>query len=302
MTTDCLISRVDFDDLPCWRLQVPGAELLVAEQGAQILRYQRHGEPPLIWLSEQARGERGQSVRGGVPVCWPWFGDLARNPAALLAQYRGEAAPFHGLVRNLPWRCSEQRIEADEVCLRLSCPQPEDGLPGWPQAVEVALEIRLGARLSIALHSHNTGTRPVWISQALHSYFAVSDIRQVAVEVLDGCRYIETLEGWCERRQSGALTFSGETDRLYLDLPAQLSLRDPGWRRRLHLASQRSRSAVVWNPWIDKAQRLSQFADDAWQRMLCIETANVWDDCIELAAGAHSCLDLCLWSTPLDED
>jgi glucose-6-phosphate 1-epimerase len=291
-----LIRRETFDDLPCWRVQTADADLLIAEQGAQILSYRRSGEPPLIWLSEQARGLRGQSVRGGVPVCWPWFGDLARNPAALLAQYRGDAAPFHGLVRNLAWECREQEIEGDGVRLLFVCPQPEDGLPGWPHAVEVALEIRLDSRLHIALRSHNHGQRAVWLSQALHSYFAVSDIRTVEVRGLENRRYIETLDDWRECSQEGPLRFEGETDRIYLDLPARLELHDSGWQRRLCLESRSAHTAVLWNPWIAKARRLSQFAEDAWQGMLCIETANVWDDCIELAPGARHALDLCLWS------
>ncbi|SFP96102.1 glucose-6-phosphate 1-epimerase [Geopseudomonas sagittaria] len=299
MTPAPHISRTQFDALPCWRVLTPQAELLIAEQGAQILRYQRLGEPPLIWLSEQAAGQPGQSVRGGVPVCWPWFGDLARNPAALLAQYCGDAAPFHGLVRNLPWECRESVIDGDEVRLLFVCPQPEDGLPGWPHAVDVELEIRLGTRLYLSLRSHNRGQRPVWLSQALHSYFAVSDIHKVSVAGLDGSRYIETLDGWRECRQAGALQFAGETDRIYLDLPPRLELRDTGWQRRICLESRSSRSAVLWNPWSDKAQRLSQFAADAWQRMLCIETANVLDDCVQLAGGESRSLELYLWSEPL---
>ncbi|MEK1942264.1 MAG: D-hexose-6-phosphate mutarotase, partial [Pseudomonas sp.] len=83
---------------------------------------------------------------------------------------------------------------------------------------------------------------------------------------------------------------------IYLDVPAQLSILDPLWQRRIHLASSGSRSAVVWNPWIDKAQRLSQFADDAWPGMLCIETANVMDDIVTLAPGAQHSMAVSLWS------
>lgn len=290
------IRRELFDDLPCWRVLTVDTDLLVAEQGAQILSYQRSGEPPLIWLSDQARGIRGQSVRGGVPVCWPWFGDLARNPAALLAQYQGEAAPFHGLVRTLAWECRQQEVVNGEARLLFVCPQSEEGLPDWPQAVDLELEIRLGERLHLALRSHNHGSRPVWISQALHSYFAVSDVRAVEVRGLAGCRYIDTLDGWAESCQEGALHFVGETDRIYLGLPARLELHDAGWQRKLCLESHSARAAVLWNPWIDKAQRLSQFTADAWPRMLCIETANVWDDCVQLGPSATHSLDLCLWS------
>ena len=175
----------------------------------------------------------------------------------------------------------------------------EGGLPGWPHDVALTLSIRLDTQLHISLTSHNRSDIPVSISQALHSYFAVSDIRQVEVEGLAGCRYIETLGDWQERQQAGALGFAGETDRIYLGLPPSLSLVDHGWQRRISLHSQGSASAVLWNPWVDKALRLSDFAADAWQRMLCIETANVWDDCLHLAPGASHSLDLRLSCEPL---
>lgn len=282
------IQRIDFDQLACWRIRRGEDELLVAEQGAQVLRYRQGDAPPIIWLSEEAAFQQGQSVRGGVPICWPWFGDLARNPEAVRAGYDGEQpAPFHGLVRNVPWQLREQRCEGDTVILEFTCPQAQDGLPGWPQEVEPSLQIRLADSLQLTLASHNRGTRAVAISQALHSYFAISDIRQVSVEGLAGRPYIETLENWERRQQQGDLQFAGETDRIYLELPATLSLIDHGWNRRIQLTTRGSASAVLWNPWIDKAQRLSSFASDAWQRMLCIETANVMDDVVQLQPGAH---------------
>jgi glucose-6-phosphate 1-epimerase len=286
-------------ELHCWRIRHADAELLISQQGAQILSYQRAGQPPLIWLSEDATYLRGQSVRGGVPVCWPWFGDLGRNPPAVQALLAEPGtAPFHGGVRSLDWQLLALTPDADGVSLQFAGPAP-DAAASWPAALQVELHIRLDERLQISLISHNRGAVPLTISQALHSYFAVSAIQHVEVEGLAGCRYIETLEDWQERQQQGALTFSGETDRIYQDLPSHLSIRDLGWQRRICLESHGSRSAVLWNPWIDKAARLSSFAADAWQRMLCIETANVWDDCYSLAAGASHSLGLTLWSEPL---
>ena len=130
------------------------------------------------------------------------------------------------------------------------------------------------------------------MSQALHSYFAISDIHQVTVEGLDGRPYIETLDDWQQLQQQGDLVFGGKTDRIYWDLPSRLSLRDPGLKRQILLETRGSRSAILWNPWIAKAQRLSQFADDAWQRMLCIETANVMDDVIQLEPSASHTLSV----------
>lgn len=300
MPTALRMTRQRHQELPCWHIRYGDAELLIAEQGAQLLRYAREGEPPLVWLSEQAAFRQGQSVRGGVPLCWPWFGDLARNPDSVRAMHQAPAtAPFHGLVRTLPWELLEVTDGSAGLGLVFHLPVSAAGLPGWPHAVQPRLRLHVGERLSVILSSHNQGDTPVTLSQALHSYLAVGDIRQAQVEGLDGCRYHETLEDWAARRQQGPLRFDGETDRPYLDVPERLAVIDPAWRRRLCLESIGSRSAIVWNPWIDKAARLSQFADDAWQRMLCIETANVLDDVVTLAPGAETRVGFSLWSEPL---
>ncbi|WP_443191567.1 D-hexose-6-phosphate mutarotase [Pseudomonas indica] len=294
------IERVEMDELVCWRVRTDAAELLVAQQGAQVLSYQRDGQPPLIWLSEQAGFRKGQSVRGGIPVCWPWFGDLTRNPLAVQAMRRSEQpAPAHGEVRGLDWELLGANAEEGAVRLEFAFIQPEGGLPDWPHPVALTLAIQLDEHLTLTLTSHNQGNMPVSLTQALHSYFAVSDIHQVRVEGLTGKRYIETLENWQERHQDSDLRFTGETDRIYLDTPARIAILDPGWQRSIQLEASGSHSAVVWNPWIDKARRLSQFADDAWQRMLCIETANLLDDAVHLAPGERHSLTVSLWSEAL---
>lgn len=293
------IQRIEMDPLACWRIRRGDDELLVAEQGAQVLSYRR-GDTPIIWLSEQAAFQQGRPVRGGVPVCWPWFGDLTRNPDDVQAMYQGEAeAPFHGLVRSLDWQLAQQRCEGDTGVLEFTCPQALGELSGWPHRMELKLQVRLDDRLHISLTSRNLGDQPVAISQALHTYFAIGDIHQVTVQGLDGRRYIETLEDWQQREQQGDPQISGETDRIYLDLPPALNLLDPARNRRITLQTSGSRSAILWNPWIDKAQRLSQFADDAWQRMLCIETANVMDDRVLLEVGTSHTLAVSIGSEPL---
>ncbi|EMD98570.1 D-hexose-6-phosphate mutarotase [Pseudomonas stutzeri] len=295
------IQRIEMDQLACWRVRRGEDELLIAEQGAQILSYRQGDAPPIIWLSEEAAFQQGQSVRGGVPICWPWFGDLARNPQAVQGSYHDEQpAPFHGLVRALPWQLREQRSEGDTAILEFHCPQALGELPGWPQRVELTLQIRLADGLELSLDSRNVGDESVAISQALHSYFAVSDIHQVRVEGLTGCPYIDTLLDWKECQQQDDLHFSGETDRVYQQLPAILDLVDPAWQRRIRLTTSGSTSAVLWNPWVDKAQRLSSFADDAWQRMLCIETANVLADAVVLQPGQRHTLTVSISATSND--
>jgi len=285
------IQRIEKDQLSCWRLRNEDAEVIVAEQGAQVLSYRQGEAAPIIWLSEEAAFQAGQAVRGGVPVCWPWFGDLARNPQSVQDTYQGsQPAPAHGLVRNIDWVMARSDTNDDSVTLVFASNRE---LPGWPHAVDLSLNISLDSKgLHLSLTSHNRGDTTIALSQALHSYFAISDIHQVTVEGLDGRPYIETLEDWQQRQQQGDLIFGGETDRIYLDLPSRLSLRDPGLKRQILLETRGSRSAILWNPWIAKAQRLSQFADDAWQRMLCIETANVMDDVIQLEPSASHTLSV----------
>lgn len=286
-------------ELNCWRISSDHAELLIAQQGAQILSYQRVGEPPLLWLSDQAIFRQGKSVRAGVPVCWPWFGNLQRNPQAVQAMYHAEQAPAHGLARTRDWQLLGIEEAGSELRIEFGLPEAQGELPGWPHDVELKLRVVLGDALELSLTSHNRGTAPVTISQALHSYFAVSDVRQARVEGVEGLSYIETLADWEQRQQEGALGFAGETDRIYLDTPPTLSIVDPHWNRRITLASSGSRSAVIWNPWTERAKELADMADDGWQRMLCIETANVWDDVVTLAPGKGVALSVSISSQAL---
>jgi glucose-6-phosphate 1-epimerase len=294
------VESVKLDELNCWRISHSQAELLIAQQGAQILSYQRDGEQPLIWLNERAVFKQGTPIRAGMPVCWPWFGNLARNPQAVQAMRSAtDEASAHGLVRAQDWQLLG--IDSSDGNLRIdfTLPQANGELPGWPHSVDLKLTIELGEHLVVKLSSHNLGDQEVSISQALHTYFAVSDVRDVSVQGVAGLNYIETLEDWQVRSQTGDLHFNGETDRIYQKTPAQLSIVDPTWNRRIELTSEGSNSAVIWNPWADRAAQLSDMADDGWQRMLCIETANVMDDIVTLLPGGSHTLGFTLASYPL---
>ncbi|POF41071.1 D-hexose-6-phosphate mutarotase [Pseudomonas laurylsulfativorans] len=294
------VEAVKLDELNCWRIRHGQAELLVAQQGAHILSYQLAGQPPLIWLNDEAVFKTGKSIRAGVPVCWPWFGVFDRNPQSVQAMRVSKEAPSaHGFVRAMDWELGGIEAEGESLKVEFLLPYPEGGFPGWPHQVDLKLSIRLDEQLHIHLTSHNQGADAVSISQALHSYFAVSDVRDVHVEGVDGLNYIETLDNWKTVTQTGDLRFTGETDRIYLDAPPQLSIVDPAWERRIVLTSCGSRTAVIWNPWIDRAAAFSDMADNGWQRMLCIETANVMGDVVSLAPGASHTLGVSIASKSL---
>lgn len=294
------VESILYDELNCWRICHGEAELLVAQQGAHILSYQVAGQPPLVWLNEEAVFKRGKPIRAGMPICWPWFGNLERNPQSVQAMRdSSEPAKAHGEVRALDWQLLGIGADGDALLVEFVLPEAEGRLPGWPHNVALKLSIRLDHALNVSLVSYNCGTEPVVISQALHTYFAVSDVRQVSVEGLDGLRYIETLANWEEREQSGDLTFTGETDRIYKDTPGVLSIVDPEWQRRIHIRSTGSNSAILWNPWIEKTARFTDMAADGWQRMVCVETANVLDDVVTLAPDQMHVLGVSIWSEAL---
>lgn len=274
-------------ELAIWHVRTQHGEARVAEQGAQLLSYVPTGQPPLVWLSPDAEYRHGEGPRGGVPVCFPWFGDLSTNPPEVragfdLAQF--DDAPKHGWVRSQDWTHADTTADPDGVTLVFRRTLPA-GHGGWRHGAQLTLRMRFAAAVTLELGVRNDSDTPMTVSQALHTYFAVSDVRQVHVEGLKGVRFIDTLDDWFSKTQAGALRFAGETDRLYLNVPDTLVIVDPGWRRKIRVQSSHSRSAVLWNPWIDKARRLSQFPDDGWIGMLCIETARVWDDLLHVEPG-----------------
>ena len=295
------VESVKLDELNCWRIRHGQAELLVAQQGAHILSYQVDGEPPLIWLNDKAVFKHGKPIRAGMPICWPWFGNLERNPASVQAMRNSsEPAKAHGEVRALDWELLGIGNDGDALLAEFVLPQAEGHLPGWPHNVALKLSIRLDEQLHVSLLSYNAGTEDVTFSQALHSYFAVSDVRQVHVQGLDGTRYLDTLKNWeDEHQQDGDLHFTAETDRVYLDTPHHLSIVDPGWQRRIQIMTSGSKSAVLWNPWVDKTKTFNDMAEDGWQHMVCVETANVLSDVVTLAPDAMHTLSVSIWAEPL---
>ena len=266
------------------------AQASIALQGAQVLSYQRRGEEPLIWLSPLAKFAAGKSVRGGVPVCWPWFGPHADNPQL----------PGHGFARTVPWRAVQVVAQSDgSTRLEFQLMQSAATRAQWAYPSDVRNIVTVGAKLSVELLTSNSGGEPFSLGQALHTYFRVGDVRRVVVDGLDGCDYIDKVDGGRHQRQRGALTFGGETDRIYLATGTRCEIRDPALKRRIVIESSGSRSTVVWNPWRDKADSMGDFGPDGWTGMLCVETANAADDVRTLAPGDQHRLTAIYGSAPL---
>ena len=298
------VESIQLGELNCWRIRHGQAELVVAQQGAHIVSYQIDGDQPLIWSNPGAVFKHGKAIRGGMPICWPWFGNFQRNPQSVQAMRQSsEPANAHGEVRALDWELMGMGEDGDALIVEFIQPKAEGHLPGWPHTVGLKLQIRLDSALNVSLVSFNAGPEDVTLSQALHSYFAVSDIKQVSIEGLDGVSYLNTLESWeTQNVQAGDITFTGETDRIYQDTPDLISIVDPEWKRRIQIQTIGSNSSVVWNPWIEKTKTLGDMQADGWQNMVCVETANVMSDIVTLKPGDMHMMSVSIWAEPLTDD
>lgn len=242
----------------------PAVRARIALQGAQIIECVPAGQGPLLWMSPIDPARPDTALRGGIPLCWPWFADERAGPA-------------HGIARTSPWQL--RRAESDPQGVRLLLELPEEQihrqLPGEYWAVHV--EFVLGDSLSVTLTSTNTGTRTQKLSQALHAYLPVDDIHQARITGLEGVAYIDKVQRGAVHYQQEPIEFTTETDRVYFDTSGEVVLSD-GSGEALCVQRAGSQSVVVWNPWLDKAKRLSQFPPDGYRHMVCIEAANAGPD------------------------
>src|SRR5690606_34573283 len=197
--------------------------------------------------------------------------------------------PAHGFARNQPWELLEAGAAGDGAFMRLGLADSPASRSLWPHAFRLELTVTVGAQLDIALTTHNPGDAPFRFGGALHSYFTVGDVAAIAIHGLDGVRYLDQLSGE-EHTQAGPVTIAAEVDRVYLATPATCTIDDPSLGRRISVAKAGSQSTVVWNPWVEKARRLSDLGDDEYKQFVCVETALAHADSVELAPGSSHTL------------
>lgn len=237
------------------------------DQGAHIWAYQPAGQAPVLWMSASSAFSSGQPVRGGVPVVFPWFGRGAD----------GNLTPQHGFARTAVWHLSDTKDTLERDGRLLVEYELDQAMTGDQAAFDVPYTAYLRAKftpeyLGIELQVTNTGTEEFSFSNALHTYLSVGDVRQITLAGLDQAPYLDKVAG-AEFTQSGDLTLTGETDRVYAS-NGEILLTDPVAGRTLTISKSGSADTVIWNPWADKAAAMTDFGDDEWTSMVCIEAAN----------------------------
>lgn len=263
--------------LPFIAIDNGAASALISVYGGQVLSYQpSSASDDVMFLSDQAYFMEGKAIKGGVPICWPWFGADPED--------KGRAA--HGFARNRMWQVLETEGNDEgltKVVLGFSDSAETRAI--WPHGFDFYLEITVGASLSLALVTRNSGVQPFAITQALHTYFKVGDIAQVKVSGLDGGDYLDKVDDFSQKQQVGDVQVASEVDRVYTDVQPELVIEDGALARRINISATGSKTAVVWNPWAEITAGMADLDDDAYKHFICVETANAADDVVELAAG-----------------
>ena len=254
----------------------PHGEATVALHGGHIISFRPRDHEPVLWLSSNSHFKTGKAIRGGIPVCWPWFADHPTDTDK----------PAHGFVRTAVWSVSEsEQLEDESTRLKLFIADSEETMKLWPHRFRLEIDMTVSDVLRTKLISTNTDNKPFRFGGALHSYFDISSISNIMIKGLEDCPYIDKVDQDRRKVQDGSISFKGETDRIYIDTKADCIIEDSGMRRRITISKNGSRTTVVWNPWIDKARRMQDFGDDEYKSMVCVETVNADTDVITLAPG-----------------
>ena len=253
-------------------------EARVYLHGAHVTRWRPKGEAPALFCSAESAYADGAPIRGGVPVCIPWFGLKEDDPDA----------PLHGFARLYDWEVESVRCDSAGVVRAVfTFRNDERAREIWPHDFECRYAVAAGRGLNMTLSARNAGAAPFTLSEALHTYFSVDDAREVAIFGLEGREYYDKADRGRRKRQGdGPIRIAAETDRAYTGVEGACAIVAPGMNRRVAIEKSGSRTTVVWNPWAVKASRMADFGDEEWTKMVCVETANALEDAVTLAPGA----------------
>ena len=264
-------------NIPVVEIKNEFASAVISLQGAHILSWKPVNQDDVIWLSTDAKFAMGKSVRGGIPICWPWFGPHESN----------SSFPAHGFARTVLWQVSDASVlpsGATQIIFKLDTRELEENLQQmWPYATVAEYRVTIDKTLTMELITHNHSEKSITIGQALHTYFNIDDIGNTSVQGLDGKTYLDKTDNFNSKVQAGPVLISSEVDRVYLNTADDVTIDDG--KRKIVIKKENSESTVVWNPWIEVAAKMGDLGEDGYRKMLCVESANAADDVVTIKAG-----------------
>ncbi|MCK5394605.1 MAG: D-hexose-6-phosphate mutarotase [Gammaproteobacteria bacterium] len=266
-------------DIPRVEINNQHASALISLQGAHVLSWIPEGEEDVIWLSEEAKFSPGKSVRGGIPICWPWFG----------AHETSSDYPAHGFARTTNWQViTTEALKDGRTRISFTTTPQSANEQMWPPETSVQYQLTVGKKLELELITHNNGTQPIEIGQALHTYFNVGEITDTKLHGLDDTDYLDKPDNFKRKVQHGPVTIEEEVDRIYLDTPSDCVIEDKKLKRNIVIIKCGSHSTVVWNPWEEVAKKMGDLGELGYKKMLCVESCNAAEDVVTIDPGkAH---------------
>ncbi|MGL0930713.1 D-hexose-6-phosphate mutarotase [Vibrio vulnificus] len=254
--SDC-VTIVEKDNVKIVRVIHEKATAGISLFGGHVVSYQPAGQADVIWMSDKAVFDGKTALRGGIPVCWPWFGRIA--------------APAHGFARTSEWELVEHRENDNGVIVELALFPTEERHNLWPHMFDVCLIVEIGDELKVSLNILNIDDEAFTFSGALHTYLNVGDIEQTQTMGM-GSEYIDSLKEGELCHGGEVLQLTDTIDRVYTQPEKEIVVKDPVIERTLCIENKGHNSAVLWNPWAQGAAGMADMSDDGYKTMLCVES------------------------------
>jgi len=264
--------------LPFIQVNNSKASALISIYAAQVLSFKPVNEAEdFMFVSDNAYFQQGKAIKGGIPICWPWFGAAAE----------GSGNPDHGFVRNNYWRVSavESLLNGDTK-VQLEFVDSDKTRAMWPHQFNLCLDITISDSLTLSLVTENRGEKSFVITEALHAYFNVGDAAQVQVLGLEKTEYLDKTADFVQVCQVGAVTLQQATDRIHVNAGNNLTINDPVFKRKIRISSSGNKNVVVWNPWLEGAEAMKDLESEDYKNFVCVEIANAASNIIEILPAA----------------
>ncbi|HTL28015.1 MAG TPA: D-hexose-6-phosphate mutarotase [Tepidisphaeraceae bacterium] len=243
--------------------------------GAHVTQFQARGQEPLLFLGRKSFYQNDKPIRGGVPICFPWFGPRVGDPSS----------PMHGFARLMEWEVTATRkLDGHRVAIEMTLRDSDSTRTLWPNKFTARYTVTFGATLELSLAVRNDGDQPFKFEEALHTYAAVGDIKHVSLTGLEGVEFMDKVAGTRPREGKDPIRITGETDRVYCDTTSTCVIHDPVLCRAFRIEKEHSRTTVVWNPWDDPPGDL--LPEEA-SKFLCVETVNAREQTLQLQPGTE---------------
>ncbi len=265
-------------------LMSPHSQCKISLYGAQILSFIPHGSHDLLWLSKKAFYEKGKAIRGGIPLCFPWFASAG--------------SPAHGFARIMPWKVVESGVDAQgnpHIKLRLQANEQTKVL--WNYDFSAELFVKVSKKLEISLSITNKDDKSFSFAEAMHSYFQISDVQNVMIDGLQESIFIDSLDFNRHKAEKDAIEIDSEIDRIYINNKKSCVINDSSFNRQITISKEHSSSTVVWNPWIKKSSTMKDMQKEDYKQMICVESANVGDQKIILESGDTHTMGITIYET-----